>query len=1457
MQPAATLSIFRTADLYHFHLTQPFADSRLEGNHLHPPSAIFANQALDADLRNQLQAAIEAVAERMLSSHPEKRVRSNPTDDPLRRLGRLLHDRLLPTPIQQGLASLPDQLPFLLSTNEPDLCWELIHDGREYLTHRHPLARQFLTDGLPPQHTPHLKQQSVLLIANPTEDLPQSAVESDRLIDLFDAANERIDATCMAGSQATRFAVLQHLAEGEYDVIHYSGHALPNALRLYDGDLTTDEIRSVVRGQPFVFLNACSTGAAAHFAPGEPLINTGLELQGLASAFLTAGAAGVLCTNRPIFDASSREFAEYFYRNTLDGVAVGEIVRRARQRLHNQNSDDPLWASYVLYGDPRLRLAGLNREEPRTVTLLVLRLSGLGQLYERLSLEQAAAREYEMGEQIAQAARKYGGEAVGASASQQIIRYGLTHPREDDAERAVRAALEMLAVVQSFNRREGAYLPEPMRLQLSVSTGRILSRQKRRASGVEYQIAGPVADRAFALSDSAKDGQLLVDEATARQIGRSFDCEILPAQNTGSSSQPVYQVVSEKEVLAPERAVIGRERELDQLSAWQREAHSRQGRLAAIIGAAGMGKSRLVQEFRKQTPTEDCRWLDAACQSYDVDRSYALIGQIVRQLAEIAPQGNETEQRRKVYTLVEAVVGDRGDQADQRVEEGVTLLMETLGYRDFHPKDGQERELRQKNVARIFQGVLAQQSTDKPLILICEDVQWIDGASLAILDQIAYSLARMRLLILLTHRNEWAHQWPRQELYRQIPLDELDSQGQRTLLADILGIEGAPPAWTDAILDRTGGNPFYIEEAIRSLQEKGDLIRVVDDWTLTRDLTDAPLPDSIEKLIEERIGRLEEGSQQILRTASVIGPTFEEKILRKVQAEPEEEQIDAILSNLTEREYIREIGEWGAPIEYGFTHGFIHQAAYGSLLDRVRRAIHKLVARVLVRLSGDEATELVAHHYYHSDERVNAIRYCLLAARRAADAWDNRSAEHWYDRALEKIESFGLEDASIEDRVAGAATEQLLRWHIQALEGRADTESVLGHNEAAIEHLSQAIALAGELENFPVEQRAALYRKIAIAYDSRGSFAETQSALTEGLSILDEQPGPELGRLYVWIGLRHYRQGKRAEGLTSCERGIAVLEQTNDNRDLAQAYNLQGLLLHELGRSAEAMAAHERSMALYQEAKYLPGEQRAVNNRGCVYQDLGQWEQALADFQRAEDLATATGEVWYQAAAAINLGEIYRRQGALEQADEYYRMAQEQAEESGLEELASLALMNRGAISLRGGKGDEAVTRLQESLTRFRRIDAEGRLPEALRWLAEARGQQGRLDEARDLAQDALQQATDQEIQLEVGHARRILGQISRLRGEWEEAEEYLAQALTNFEEHRNLHETGLTLLELTLLQEARFDATGDEGMLAQALATYDRARALFSQLGAQGDLQAALAIAERLRSRLGKSKEE
>jgi predicted ATPase len=848
---------------------------------------------------------------------------------------------------------------------------------------------------------------------------------------------------------------------------------------------------------------------------------------------------------------------------------------------------------------------------------------------------------------------------------------------------------------------------------------------------------------------------------------------------------------------------------------------------------------------------------------------------MIRGLADMAPDDDVAACRSKLEKLASGVVWDTGrrteapprslqpaqDEArrEEQLNEGLALLGQAVGLHfPALAVDTLEPELRQKKLAGVVQAVLAHQAAQQPIVLALEDLQWADEASLKVLDHVAGAVGTMHVLMLVIYRSDWTHAWPRRARYRPLPLDELGENARRALLANLLGAESLSEGLAQTILSRTGGNPFFIEEVVKSLQDSGVLslskggllIRSDDTWMPAADLTRVPLPDRVENAILTRLDQLAEPSREVLQRASIIGQEFEYRVLERVQDEAAREQLDQNLGDLTQRQLIFELGGWWPDVNYAFSHGLIHQTIYTHLLERFRRTMHRLVAQVLRRLyAEEEIVERLAHHYAHSDDRVNAIRYCLRAARRAADAWANRTALSWYDRALTKIHSFDETPPTEAEQQQGATQTQILQWHVEALEGQAGVQSAIGHNDQAIASYTEALKLTADSEAFPATHRAGLYRQMAIAHQNKGAFDAAQQALDRGLNALGGLEATsttlstslEAGRLHVWTGLIHYRHGRLNEGLASCERGIAIIEQTENIQDLAQAYNLQGLILHELGRSEEAMAAHERSIALYDEVQYLPGKERACSLLGCVYQDLGRWDEALRYFQAAAELSDRTGEEWRRAGAAINLGEIYRRQGELDQAIAAYERAQEISETFGLGELVGLALMNLGAAYLKRDQIVEARGHLEEGLDTFQRIGADRHLPEVLRYLAELHVLRGQPDEALGPAQEALDRATALEHQMEMGHAYRVLGQVHRASGRPEPADDHLGQSLAIFEGQNSPYEAGLTLVELALLRQAHADAAEDgEALREQAIAYCDRAIAIFEELGARLDLRQA-----------------
>jgi adenylate cyclase len=1384
------------------------------------------------------------------------------TADPLLLIARLIYNRL-PAAIMQALRELPAGSSLLIDTSDPELPWELAHDGEDYLALKYAVARQFLLPQ-PPRRNPGRSghQFASLIIGNPTGDLPAADREVDELVSLIEATPGTAPPRILMRRRATRSAVLGELAGGAYDLIHFSGHAvLPRIspspahgrgaggegasetgglILARDEVLSGAEIEQNLGGRPFVFLNGCETargraGAALTDGP-DGLVYLGPSTASLAAAFVQGGARAALGAIWPVADPSAPDFVGIFYQAALRGTPAGEAVRQARRAVRAADAANPLWASFMFYGDPDAPLLPPPRTVRRPATVLVARLVGLDALSAGPGAEKLAARLEEQAAGLRAQIVRFGGQPQDLAHDLLIGAFGVPATRENDAERAVHAALAMA----ESTRQEGRGIDgRGLSLALGLSSGDVQVGNAPEAPPGERRAAtllGEAVNQAAWLARLAGDGVILAAEPVRRLTGSLFELVAWPAaQPEGAASFAVYQVLGTRAGDVPrwqapgyQAPLIGRARELEELQDAWRLCRQGRGQVVSVVGEAGSGKSRLLHEFRRGLGDDGIRWLAAACPSSHAPGPYELVADLMRCLLGLAPALDGPDVNRQLREALARGLGAGAMEAD--LTEDVAILGEILAVplRGL-PQLQVEPRARQRRIVNLLGKLLARQAAEMPLIVTLDDLHWADEASLAVLNQMVGGFERLPLLLVALFRAEagWQPPWWNRPSHRRLRLDALPEDEAAALLSALLAPEGLPADLTQAILDRAGGNPFFLRELALAVRESASLPEADGARSL------APLPSTVRRLILTRIDALPEAAQRVLPMAAVAGDWVDVEVLAAALAETGgDAALDEGLLQLEAREFLYH--RWGEP-GYRFTHALLREVAYDALAADARPRVHLCLGRALERVYAGrevETLDLLAHHFDRSDDRRSALRYCLWAARRAADAWANTIALNWYNRALDWIESFAGRPPDEVEQERGATPEQILRWRVEALEGQAGVQAAVGHLDEAIAGYTLALELVAGSTVFAAPRQADLYRKLAIASHDRGDFAAAETALVQGLAVVGEQPCLEAGRLHVWRGLLRFRRGELAEALVACSRGIAILAQADSPQDLAQAYNLQGLVYRNMGESRPAVEAHERSIALYAAVGDSAGLERATSNLGCVYQDLSRWPEASRCFERSAELAERTGEAWRQAAAAINLGEIYRRQGELERAIAAYERARQIGDEFGFPEVMGMAQMNLGASYLKRGELVQAGERLEAGLATFRLIGTDVYLPEILRYQAEFQLRGGHADEALLLAQQAVDWAVKLERRLELGQAQCILGQVYRALERPAEAETFLQESLSILDAQGSPYETALTLVELARLMAAQVD----EASHAQARSTCDRAIAIFDQLGARLD---------------------
>ncbi|MFN8490884.1 MAG: CHAT domain-containing protein [Caldilineaceae bacterium] len=974
MPSLATLSILRLPDAYLFQFQPP--NTRQPATCLAavqplPPGPSALSQQIEETIRLLNRLIVQRQPRAMAKGSPQPA--SNPEPDLLQSLGRLLYNQLLPPVIQQALHALPDGAPLLLMTNHAELPWELLHDGEQFLAMKHPVGRQMLVDAPPRRNAVHPRRlRTALLIGNPTGDLPQAEQEIEALLTLLETIPDMGVPVVLMQTRATKDALLKHLISGDYDWIHYSGHAFfdpaqPQASGLVlarDTHLTVAEIKQNLAGQPVVFLNGCESarGAAQRATPQteNDLAYLGLGLEGLAAAFLQGGAQSVVGAFWPIADAGSQTFALAFHRAALQGETSGAALQQARNALVDPT--DPLWASYVLYGDPELKLAPALQAKAQPATVLVVRLQGLPALFASHRPEAAAQQieAYLLG--LTQTIQRCGGQVQSTAYHTLLALFGIPQTQEDDAERAVHAALEILAA----GRPMPAASDRPaLTCSIGLGSGDVFVNPLWVAGAALPVVTGQAVESATHLAEQGAPGEIVIAESTRRLTHNRF--QLSPSVGQSAAGLGCYRVLGYLPEPEPfwrlpghQTALIGRQPELALLKeAWQRSRQG-QGQIVDVVGAAGIGKSRLLREFYN-TLGQAAHWLVMSCPSAYAAGANWLIGQFVRTLLEMTAGEDSTALRRRLQQTL-----------GRTSPESLAVIMEVLeATSPAATVRLLDQQADQHQLTNALVQWLLQKATETPLVLVLEDLHHADEASMTLLRQVIARLDQAPILVITLFRVEgdWQSPWRQRRNHRLAHLNGLDASESRALLATLLETPDVTEELAQTILAPAEGNPFFIRELVLSLRTAQALRLEQDGWRLARTFQPHHIPDSVERLIRLRVQSVSEPAQRVLALLAVAGDSCEYTVLQQSMAgAPAEALLEESLDELVDKELICQRWEKGKQL-YRFPHALLQSVVYESLRSEERRRYHRRLRQALEQVYQGRETEildLLAHHAYRS-----------------------------------------------------------------------------------------------------------------------------------------------------------------------------------------------------------------------------------------------------------------------------------------------------------------------------------------------------------------------------------------------------------------------------------------------------------------------------------------------------------
>ena len=624
--------------------------------------------------------------------------------------------------------------------------------------------------------------------------------------------------------------------------------------------------------------------------------------------------------------------------------------------------------------------------ERKTVTALFADIKGSTELIRDLDPEEARAIVDPVLQLMMASVHRYGGYVAQSTGDGIFALFGAPVAHEDHPQRALHAALGMQEELRHYAdrlRNEGKI---PVEARVGVNTGEVVVRTIETGGHTEYTPVGHVTNLAARMQAAAPAGSIAASEATQRLCEGYFEFRALGPTAVKGLSAPVevYEVVRAGPLrshfeLAARRGLtrfVGREREMAAMAGALEQARAGHGQIVAAVGEAGAGKSRLMYEFKATIP-DGCKVLEAYSVSHGKASAWLPVIELLKSYFEIADEDDDGRRSAKVEAKTRAL--------DPALADTLPYILSLLGVAGAGASLAMmDAQIRRRRTLEAVKRIIIRVSLKQPLIVIFEDLHWIDAETQELLDLLVDSVANARILILVNYRPEYHHEWGNRTCYTQLRLDPLGGQSADEMLHALLGGDASLQSLKRLIIEKTQGNPFFMEEIVRALVEQGVLVRN-GATRLTKPLTEIHIPPTVHGILASRIDALPVSEKGLLQTLAVIGKDFPLNLVRQITTSPDD-WLEPMLKDLQASEFIYEQPASGEA-EYTFKHALTQEVAYNSVLMERRRLLHERTGEAIEELFknriDDHLAEL-AHHYSRSANTRKAVEYLFRAGRQAA-----------------------------------------------------------------------------------------------------------------------------------------------------------------------------------------------------------------------------------------------------------------------------------------------------------------------------------------------------------------------------------------------------------------------------------------------------------------------------------------
>jgi class 3 adenylate cyclase/tetratricopeptide (TPR) repeat protein len=1021
--------------------------------------------------------------------------------------------------------------------------------------------------------------------------------------------------------------------------------------------------------------------------------------------------------------------------------------------------------------------------ERKQVTVLFADLKGSMELLADRDPEEARKIVDPVLELMIDAVHRYEGRVNQVMGDGIMALFGAPLAHEDHAVRACYAALRMQESLRRHtDETRRAYGVEAL-IRVGLNSGEVLVRSLGSDLHMDYTAVGHTTHLAARMEQLAPPGTIRLTGETVRLAEGYVEVKSFGPIPVKGLPDPVevfeLRAAGAARTRLQARALqgftrfVGRETEIEYLRRVLDQARSSRGQVVAIVGEAGVGKSRLVHEFTHSHRIQDWVVLQTSCVSYGKSSSYLPVIELLRSYFKIGDQDDHREMRDKVMGRVFGL--------DRALEP---LLPPLLALLDVPVDDPAWQHVdppqRRQRTLDAVKRLLLRESQVQPLLVVFEDLHWVDEESQALLDTLVDSLGSARLLLLVNYRPEYEHRWASKTMYAQLRLDSLAAESAGELLAILLGPDPGLRPLTQMLVKR--GNPFFLEETVRALVESGALVGERGAYRLTRPVETLQMPATVQAILAARIDRLSPEDKRLLQAASVVGKDVPFTVLEAIADLPEAGLREG-LARLQSAEFLYEARLF-PDLEYTFKHALTHEAAYGGVLQERRRALHGRIVDALERLHEnrlDEHVEALAHHAFVGEAWDRAVRYLRSSGARAHQRSASREAVTHLERAL----------------VALRHTPETPARAAQGIDVRLELRNALlplGDNERMLAHLRAAEELASAIGD---DRRLGwILAYLTVCFTAAGDQDEAIERGRKALRLSTAAADDGLGVMArFFLALASLCGGALADAVqlfgevVSTLAGARAGELFGEPGPPAQfSRAFLGWSLAELGRFDEAIVLGEESLRMAEASGQPFTLMHGYFGAALPYLTRGDFARAIPPLEQGLALCRATDVRLWLGEIAADLGLAYALVGRIDDALPVLEFALEEAASTGLRFTYARQHAQVAAGYLLAGRRDKAAGLAATALTAARAQKQRGQEAVALWMSAEIAADAAEVEHAAVHYERALARASEIGMRPLVAHCHLGLGKLSRHTDSHARWKEHLGIAATMYREMRMSH---------------------------------------------------------------------